>query len=243
MSFPTIDEAPGFRRRFRVTPRAGSACAELEDDFHCMSVTLEHQDGVITGVRADQDRAPWSTCPGAIAQLMQSFNAASLADLPRSQDVKRINCTHLYDLALLAAAHVHDPAPFTYDVLVSDPAAQRRLIELRRNGATVMQWVEDNEQLAWPAEVAGLTLFNMNDWIRSLDPERQEYARVLRWAARIAGGRLIPLDQQSDASKLALSCYSFQPHIRPLARRVGEIRDFSTGPARPLDRRPAVDLL
>jgi hypothetical protein len=243
MSLPTVDELPGFRRRFRVTPRPGAVCAELEDDFHCMSVTLDHQDDVITGVRADQDRAPWTTCPGAIAQLIRSFGGAAFGDLPRSPDVKQINCTHLYDLALLAAAHAHDAKPFTYDVLVSDPAAQRRIIELRRDGESVMQWIEDDDLLTAPAEVAGLTLFDMNDWIKGLRPERQEYARILRWAARIAHGRLIPLAQQSDASKLPLTCYSFQPHIRPSARRVGEIRDFSTGSARPLDRRPASDLL
>jgi hypothetical protein len=79
----------------------------------------------------------------------------------------------------------------------------------------------------------------MNDWIGSLDPERQEYARILRWGARIARGRRIPLDQQSDAAKMPLTCYSFQPHIRTSARRVGNIRDFSAGTAQPLDGRSA----
>jgi hypothetical protein len=234
-----VDQLPGFRRRFRVTPRPGSVCAELEDDFHCMAVTLQHEQGVIKEVRAEQDRAPWTTCPGAIGQLIRDFRGASLEDPPRASEVRNVNCTHLYDLAVLAAAHAHDAEPFTYDVLVSDPIAQRRVIELRRNGAPVMRWVEEDGRLTTPAEVAGLTLFNLNEWIASLDRDRWEQARILRWAARIARGRLIPLDQQSDASKMPLTCYSFQPHVRPSARRVGEIRDFSTGMADPLDGREA----
>jgi hypothetical protein len=237
MSATKVDDLPGFRRRLRITPQPASVCAELEDDYHCMAVTLRHENGVIAEVQAEQDRAPWSTCSGAMAQLMESFSGAALAELPRTRDVKRINCTHLYDLAVLAAAHAHDPEPLIYDILVSDSAAQRRLIELRRNGAAVVQWVEEEGRLTKPAEIAGLTLYDMSEWIGTLDGERQEYARILRWAARVAFGRRIRLDQQSDASQMSLSCYTFQPHIRASARRVGEIREFSAGTARPLDRR------
>ena len=235
------DELPGFRRRLRLTPGPGWVRAELEDDFHCMAVTLRHENGGVTAVHAEQDRAPWTTCSGAIAGAERTFGGARLDSLPRGREVRRTNCTHLYDLAVLAAAHARDAEPLTYDILVSDPvphpAEERRLIELRRDGAPVMRWVEEEGRLSEPAEIAGLTLSDMDDWIAGLDPRGQECARLLRWGARIARGRLVPLEQQSDAARMPLVCYTFQPHVAVHARRVGEIRDFSAGSARPLDRR------
>ena len=45
MAEPVLDVLPGYRRRFRVTPGPGQVTSELEDDNHCMAVTLRHQDG------------------------------------------------------------------------------------------------------------------------------------------------------------------------------------------------------
>jgi hypothetical protein len=54
----------------------------------------------------------------------------------------------------------------------------------------------------------------------------------------IANGRTIPLERQSDASRMPVgNCYTFQPQVRAAARRIGEIRDFSRGPSQPLEQR------
>jgi hypothetical protein len=233
-----IDQLPGYRRRIRITPSAGAARAELEDDYHHMAVTLRHENGIVTEAIAEQTRAPWTTCPGAIAQLAHDFNGVLLADIPRSKDVKLRNCTHLHDLATLAADHARDERLIEYDMFVSDPILDRRLIELRKNGSPVMQWVEQNGRLVSSAAMNGLTILHLNDWIRTLTSEEQEYARLLRWGARIAYGRLIPLEQQSDATTMPLSCYTFQPHISVGARRIGVIRDFSGETTQPLDPFP-----
>jgi hypothetical protein len=234
----SLDSAPAFRRRFRITPGAGRVRSEVEDDFHCMAVTLSHRDGVIVSVEAEMDRAPWTTCPGAVAQVEQTFAGVALA-VAAARGEKTENCTHLYDLAVLAAAHAADEEPLVYDVIVADPQGGRRGIELRRNGALAMSWVEENGRFTEPQELAGLSLRNIRPWIDALDARQQEEARLLRWAAMIAIGRVMPLDQQSDATQLPPNCYTFQPDRRTHARRVGEIRDFSVGNAIPLDRRPA----
>ena len=78
----TLDALPGLRRRFRVTPGPGWVRTEVEDDYHCMAVTLHHARGVVMRVTAEQDRAPWTTCPGAVAQVERTFTGVALEAFP-----------------------------------------------------------------------------------------------------------------------------------------------------------------
>ncbi|WP_324319522.1 DUF2889 domain-containing protein [Povalibacter sp.] len=78
--------------------------ADVEDDFHCMSVTVRHSNGVATQIEAVMQRAPWTTCPGAVRQLQATFSGVALAAFAERGE-KRENCTHLHDLATLAATH------------------------------------------------------------------------------------------------------------------------------------------
>ena len=174
-------------------------------------------------------RAPWTTCPGAVAQLERTFTGVALNAFA-ARGEKRANCTHLHDLALLAAAHAADVEPLVYDVLVADPIDGKRRAELRRDGVTLLGWTESRFRIEEPAELAGVTFDNLRSWIDALDPPQQEAARLLRWGNMIANGRIIPLEKQSDASRMPSgSCYTFQPHRAIDARRVGAVRDFSNG--------------
>lgn len=237
MSGPALDDLPGYRRRFRVTPGEGWVRSELEDDFHHMRVILRHADGVATGVEAEMVRAPWTTCPGAQARLAQTFTGVPLAQFAGRNGDKPTNCTHLHDLATLAAAHAGDSGPLVYDILAEDPVDGRRRIELRRDGEPAMCWVEQDGRLVEPPEAAGLTLLQLRPYIDGLDARRREEARVLRWGAIVAHGRAIPLADQSDATKMPPTCFTFQPENKVVAVRVGEIRDFSQGGEAPLEPR------
>jgi len=235
-----LDKQPGFRRRFRITPSSGAVMSELEDDFHAMSVTIHHRDGVATSIEATMHRAPWTTCPGDVEQVKQTFTGVRLPDFA-GRGEKRSNCTHLHDLATLGAAHAFDVERLVYDILVSDPIEGRRESELRRNGVCVMRWTLEGFKLLAPVELAGMTLDKLNPWISSLAPREQEQARVFRWGTMIANGRTIPLELQSDATRMpAGNCYTFQPHRVHHAKRVGEIRDFSRGTVQPLEERRAL---
>ena len=236
----SLDELPGFRRRFRITPGAGWVRAEVEDDYHCMSLTVQHRDGIATTVEPAIQRAPWSTCPGAVEQLKQTFTGVALEGFAERGE-KRANCTHLHDLATLGAAHAFDDEPLVYDVLVSDPVDGRRQSELRCNGVARLRLVLVDGQVVDPPEFAGVTLDKLGPWIASLEPRLQEGARVLRWGTMIANGRAIPLERQSDASRMPIgNCFTFQPLMRAAARRIGEIRDFSAGTEQPLQERGPV---
>jgi hypothetical protein len=234
-----IDTLPGFRRRFIVTPASNRVSSEVEDDYHCMGVTIHHDGRVATKVESVMQRAPWTTCPGAVARLEQTFMGVPL-DGFAARGEKRTNCTHLHDLAVLAAAHALDSDPLVYDILVSDPVEGRRRAELRRNGTSVLGWVQSDGRMVEPEELAGVAFDQMRPWIDSLDPAGQEAARLLRWGTILAHGRTIAWERQSDSSRLPVgNCYTFQPERIAAARRVGAIRDFSQGP-RPLEEhRPA----
>lgn len=237
MDAPSLDSLPGFRRRFIVTPSQDRVCGAVKDDFHCMSVTIHHSEGIATAIEPVVERAPWTTCPGAAAQLVRTFTGVALGTFAVRGE-KTANCTHLHDLALLAAAHAYDAAPLTYDILVCDPEDGRRRAELRRDGKTVLSWVHTDGVIVEPEKLAGVTFDKLRPWIESLDSAGQEAARLLRWGTMVANGRTIPMEFQSDASRLARgSCYTFQPDIAKAARRVGEIRDFSRTAAQPLERR------
>lgn len=224
---------PGFRRSTRVEPRAGAVAAMMEDDMHAMAVILRHDGERVLAVEPDQRRAPWNTCPGAEAKLVETFTGVALGDVSVRRE-RVLNCTHLHDLAVLAAAHAGSALAVRYDMAVSDPVAGRRLLEIRRDGLPVWRWEEQDGRFVSPAAIAGRGLFDLRDWIASLPEAEREAARLLQTAGLIAHGRTIPLDQQSDASAIPPNCHTFQPEQARLAKRIRAPQDFSGGGPTPL---------
>jgi hypothetical protein len=208
----------------------------LEDDMHCMAVTLRHRDGVVTAVEPLMERRPWTTCPGAIDKLAETFLGQPLSEVT-ARRAKRENCTHLHDLACLAAAHAADGQGLTFDISVSDPLDGERLIELRRDGECLLHWRERDGRLVAPVAVGGLALAELRGWIATLPQEQQEPARLLQWAGLVAHGRSMSLAQQQAmiGAGMPPSCYTFQPERAVHAIRDGTTRDFSPGGREPLD--------
>lgn len=230
---PRLDNLPGFRRRFRILPGVGEVSAAVEDDFHRMTVTLRHDVTTILAADGRTIRAPWSTCPGAEQVLRDTFVGTPLAQAAR-RGLKQENCTHLYDLALLAAAHAGEAEALVYDVLVSDPVDGVGIAEIRSNGVPVLRWSLGGMDLTAPIDLAGTSLFALRDWIGQQDADRREAAKILQWACLIAHGRQIALAEQSDATRMPPNCYTFQPDRARRAARIGKIVDFSRGARQPL---------
>lgn len=226
-------DLPGFRRRIVVEARAGAVAAMLEDDLHCLAVVLRHDGTRVTSIEPQFDRLPWTTCPGAQAKLVETFAGLPLAEVTARRDKKQ-NCTHFHDMAVLAAAHAAEAGRVVFDILATDPLAGERLLEIRRNGAVLHSWSEQDGSLRAPADVAGKTLFTLRDWIGSLTGQAQEAARLLQWAAIVAHGRTMPMESQSIASLIPPNCYTFQPERASGAVRNGARRDFSDGSHVPL---------
>jgi hypothetical protein len=233
MTEPPIDSTPGYRRRIRVEPDHGAVLAMLEDDLHCLGVVLRHDGTIVTAVEPLTPRMPWTTCPGAAAKLVETFEGQALAQVTARRD-KKANCTHLHDMAVLAAAHAADTAPITYDILATDPVGGERRLDICRDGALIHSWIERHGVLAEPPPVAGMAIPAMRDWINGLSGIEQEAARLLQWGSLVAHGRTMPLEQQSRATDLPPNCYTFQPERAVHAVRVGLRHDFSDGSRVPL---------
>ena len=229
-----LDGLPGYRRKFRFTPLPGRIIAELEDDFHCMAVTVFHDGTLATNVVADMRRVPWTTCPGAQVELSNTFNGLPLSEFGRQGGKKTSNCTHLFDLATFAAEHATDDKPSNYDILVSDVENNERQAEIRLNGEKQLSWREREFVLVAPENLAGQHLMELGQWISTLEAPEKRAAKMLRWGNMVANGRSIPLNEQSDATRMPPNCYTFQPERAVEAKRVGLIRDFSEDNTQPL---------
>lgn len=233
---------PGFRRTVRVVVGAGRAVAELEDDYHCMTVELEHDGTCVTALRPAMHRFPWTTCPGAEAKLVETFAGQLLTEITARRDKKQ-NCTHLHDLAVLAAVHSGDSAGvLTYELFVSDAVEGVRRMEIRRDGVAVLNWAEKDDVLIAPDAIAGRTLFTLRDWIAELPEPEREAARLLQWVSIMAHGRTMTPSEHASARGMPANCYTFQPDRVGKALRIGEIKDFSRGSEPPLSGLPPPDI-
>lgn len=208
----------------------------LEDDVHRMAVTLEHNGARVTDVSAVMERAPWNLCPGAVAKLKADWLDASLSRAARQID-KKANCTHLYDLAELAARHALDEAETEYEILASDPVEGVTELVLRRNGAVRQHWRAKDDVLIEPQAAAGLPLLGLRSWIATLSGDERAEARMLQWGSLVAHGRHIPWKTENTLRALPGSCYASQPERYELCQRTGDRIDFSAkGVRAPLDR-------
>jgi hypothetical protein len=227
MTFP---EAPGLWRRIDLHPRAGHVSAGLEDDFHRFTLRLEHADGIVTGVEARAERYPWTTCPGATTFLAEQAVGLHLQALAAMDPY--IHCTHLFELAVLCAAHALDSRPTRFDLWVADRVDDRTSVALLENGSEVLRWQLHGTLIAGPGEWVGRELRKMSVWRQSLDPVSAERAMLMRRAVHISGGRAhvrAATGRAADAGPARLgACYTYtMPRARD-AEPVLEWRiDFS----------------
>lgn len=224
----------GYRRVVRVEPAPGAVLAMLEDDLHCMAVRLRHDGERVIAVEPLTDRAPWNLCPGAQAVLVDTFTGVALSEVTARRD-KAQNCTHLHDLAVLAAAHARDGKPFEYRVYASDPEDGRRVLEIRRDDRVLHRWIEHGGVFEAPEAIAGLTLLTLRDWIGGLAGEEREAARLLQWASLVAHGRSMTREQRRAAVGVQPSCFAFQPERVGGADFWQEPKDFSGDDMLPLE--------
>ena len=225
---------PGYRRSVRITSECNAVRAELEDDFHCMEVRVAHDGARVLAVEAHMHRAPWTTCPGAMAQLRETLLGQALRDItPRLE--KPRNCTHLHDLAVVAAAHAGEPGVTHYAMAISDPVDGRRFHSITRGGELVHQWEEVDGTFVAPAGLAGLTSRGMRDWIAALPEGERMAARLLQVAAVISSGRTFPWERAEAPADMPPVCFTWQPERAKIARRLDPVFEFSRSGRLPLE--------
>jgi len=229
---------PGiYRRRLFVETGAGWARAELEDDPHRYGLTLHHDGECITAVVGRALRTPWSACSEAVA-LLDRVVGAELSPDPQAlcrYTNGREQCTHLFDLAGLAASHAaRGIARREVDIEVpcSDPCARRDAV-LRVDGREALRWTLQRNTILAPELFAGQDVAVLMGWAKTrfVDRDRFEAVWLLRRALFVSGNRFFDLDRMAratDTGHVVGSCHVFSEEVAKRARRVpGATRDFS----------------
>ena len=110
-----------FHRRIRLVHAQGGVEAQIEDSSHAFHLSLDYSGGLVTHIKSGMLRYPLTTCPGATEPL-RAFEGQRLdTSLPALNTAvnARSNCTHLYDLAVLAMAQARRGlGTRVYDVLM-----------------------------------------------------------------------------------------------------------------------------
>jgi hypothetical protein len=236
----------GYRRAIRLHDLTGQATAEIEDDFHHFVVTVLHDGVRVTDARGQAIRYPWSSCPLAAGSL------AALAGLPISSDPTAVyrhidpllQCTHMFEMAGLAATQAaRGLGERRYEATVSDPAGGWVEAELACDGEPVLRWRLRDGVIAEPARHRGKRPSDFrSQTLADLPHEEAEYLLILRRVTALAGARGMDIDRFATAADMNLgrACFVFRPGIAEHAqRRLGSVRDFSTGPG-PLPARPTL---
>jgi len=231
---------PGLWRRIELLPGPGWIGGALEDDMHRFHLRIDHADGRIAAVAAKAVRHPWSACPGATSFIADQLTGELLTDVAKRDPFQ--HCTHLFDLALLMAAHAGDTAPTRFDMYVTDRVETRTTATLFENGAEKLRWLLDGTVLS-----DGRDLRQLSKWKLALPPREAEWATLLRRAIFVSGARhyVPPPDGESAAlnSHRLGVCFNYQlPQAETSTRTPNWHRDFSTSGREPLEGlEPAIE--
>ncbi len=237
-----------FRRRIRLTSLPGKVVGELEDTMHGFRSTISHDGSTVLSVTGEAIRYPVDACPGAVEPLQE------LVGLPLTLSAEDINkqgkpfsnCTHLYDLSILAIAHANYNSSNNshlnnvnnvrqYDVAVTDEVETGSKAEVWLDGELIHGWQAEMFQVTEPESLKGNTLFKgFSIWAKSQFSDMElEAAHVLQKGYFVAQARRY--DMKSVAGQSLLNghsqrnvCYASSDGVAETAVRLGSNeRDFT----------------
>ena len=231
-----------FRRRIRLVNKGNQVSVELEDCNHGFRLIIHHHNNCINAIDVETLRFPLSTCPGAIKPL-QALIGCGLADgitTFKLASPPRSNCTHLYDLALLAVNHAkRNEVERIYDVEVPDSITAQQSMSVFRNGEKIHHWQTDQQRIAIPSPLDGKPLMQgFSNWSKQhfKDAELLEAAQVLQRGYFVARARRVELNSRGgepaiNDTMMIGACYSYSLGVVEQALRLpSTVRDFSNSP-------------
>jgi len=214
------------RRRIVLQSKTGCSIAAVEDDFHYFIVVLEHDDREVIAAYSAALRTPWSNCSQA-GGLLQQFVGLPLSTHPLRHAAAinpKLQCTHQYDLALMAIAQASRGCRRQYDAKVPDHVSGCAQASLERDGEACLYWTLDRTTILTPERYAGLDLRAFSSWaLDDHDDDALEALLVLRRAVMISKGRGMDLDSVEtaleDLPQMAGACFVYQPENTAAAHR------------------------
>jgi len=231
-----------FHRRIRLQGEPGRVIAELEDCCHGFRSVIDHDGETVTGVSAETLRIPLDTCTGAIEPIRALVGVPLTATAPSifRQVDPRANCTHLFDLSLLAVAHARrGECTRTYDVVIEDelPDDPDRPVasSVQLDGREILHWLTSKWQITAPASIEGNSLHRgFSAWARShFQGDEREAAFILHKGYFVAQARRYDMDSMAgdrayNHEQMRGVCYSYAPGVVERARRLAHsVRDFN----------------
>ena len=229
-----------YRRRIHLRHRSDHVLGELEDDCHGFRVQVFHDRSKVTRIEAETLRAPLNTCSGATRPLQELVGIALNTPPPEIVGTvnPRSNCTHLYDLTLLAIAHcARGEQEHRYDVAVADqpPEGGTAAAQVRLNGQCLHNWQLDWTTIVEPEAMQGKpVLHGFAAWANeSFAGLEQEAAFVLSKGVFVALSRVYDMSNVAGISateneSMRGVCYSYSDGVRERAHYLGtNVRDFS----------------
>ncbi|HKD65437.1 MAG TPA: hypothetical protein VKB84_01260 [Candidatus Binataceae bacterium] len=230
---------PTYRRRIRITTVPGKARADIEDDAHRYGVALLHNGTMVTAIRGEGLRTPWTLCIDAAKLVDRLVGMALTPDAGAIYKYTdgRFQCTHAFDVAGLAIAHAFRGTPHRqYDIDVPYPVLEpnaRKTVTLLRDGRLALQWTVEGGNIITPEPYAGRSLADVVRWAKKsfTDPDDYEAVVVARRATHISGVKTQDLDTRVSAADGGQSmgrCWVFQPERAHVSWRIrGNTRDFT----------------
>jgi hypothetical protein len=239
---PTPDYGRGaYRRRIDLRVEPGSVRARLFDDFHDMNLALEHDGDRVTHMTGRISRAPFTTCPGAPAELKTIVGLALMTPrrLLYGAGRPQRNCTHLFDLAAFAVFCASaGPGDRVLDFVVTDLSPAGGLVEARVDGNVMHGWhVAHEESIQEPASYLGRSLFGgFSAWAEAqFQGFELELALHLQKVVFVARGRRYLLAATASGSirdepERVGACYTFSyPQFSDAEANSDYVRDLSDG--------------
>lgn len=205
-----------FRRLIELRCIDGGVVGRVCDNVHDFTVSVSHDETLITRVTAHAARFPWTTCPAAIDRLKDLEGLSVAARLSDSLDQTQ-HCTHMLDIAKLAVRHIARGGERTYTVAIQScegPAAC--IAAVHRDGAPVFRWRVVKNLIDEPESLRGHRTDGRAEWPPAIanDGDSLEAAMILRRSLLVFRGRPLATEavhKASDLNYLQGVCHSFQP--------------------------------
>ncbi|MCB2058983.1 MAG: hypothetical protein R3E09_11235 [Novosphingobium sp.] len=228
---------PGLWRRIVLRPNPGWIGAALEDDMHCFHLRIDHADGIVTKVAARGVRTPWTACTGAPDFIAKSLTGEPLSEVANRDPAQQ--CTHLFDLAILAAAHAQDTQATTFDMRVADRVDGRTTATLEKNGEERLRWQLNETMIEGPDRFAGLDIKRVSKWKHGFPADVAEWSTLLRRAIFISGARIYEPQMDKRAVEMGPGrmgvCFNYQLPQAEESIPIFDRREFSMTPHEPLE--------
>lgn len=210
----------------------------MEDEHHYFVLNLEHDGEVITSIHSVVRRAPWVICPQSVSRIqafvgqpLRQRIAISLADIDSKQQ-----CTHQYDLLMIALAQALHPGRHEYVTKVVGTRHEYRHAELWLNDDKLLDWHLSGTSIHSADEFDKKDLRSIMPWAdKNLTDQKLQALFIQRRAIMVADSKGLNLDLIKNAGQIMASrsgaCFAFQPERANQADRViGSTRQDVKGP-------------